>query len=138
MLEGLPGPAIRARRPTSTTYFSSQLTGVNLRFTAVFTIRRKYWRYDNDHDATISRLLWQRCLPQNRHIAVTDGERGAGSLAPAFPQYESRVISGDMGSAFYAKCTLQHAERRPHQHQIEGGAVYRIHPYRRRQRWRVP
>ncbi|EAA9277692.1 hypothetical protein CBJ62_13260 [Salmonella enterica subsp. enterica serovar Agoueve] len=37
MLAGLPGLAHERVGRTSTTYFSSQLTGVNLRFTAVFT-----------------------------------------------------------------------------------------------------
>lgn len=37
MLAELPGLAHERVGRTSTTYFSSQLTGVNLRFTAVFT-----------------------------------------------------------------------------------------------------
>lgn len=37
MLAGLPGLTHERVGRTSATYFSSQLTGVNLRFTAVFT-----------------------------------------------------------------------------------------------------
>ncbi|SQI54247.1 Uncharacterised protein [Salmonella enterica subsp. salamae] len=37
MLAGLPGLAHERVGRTSTTYFSSKLTDVNLRFTAVFT-----------------------------------------------------------------------------------------------------